>query len=77
MHDSPAVSRLQRFGDLSPELERFGDRQRPGRQLLGEGIAFDELEDQEAPLRGFLDAVDRGDARMIHGREKLRFPLEA
>lgn len=36
-----------------------------------------QLEDEEGPAGRLLEAVDRGDARVVEGGEELRFTLEA
>jgi hypothetical protein len=46
------------------------------RDSVGESLTFDELHDEKARARGFLEAVERSDVRMVHGREKTRLALE-
>ena len=70
MDDPVVVSGRQGVGNLARKLESFGERNRPPPQALGERLAGNELED-EVPQRVLvvLDAVDRGDARMVQRRE--------
>ena len=44
---------------------------------IGQRRALDELQHERADAVGFLEAVDRGDVRMIQRGEHLRFPPEA
>ena len=48
-----------------------------GREPLGERLARHQLQDEEARVAGFLEAVDRGDVRVVERREELRFAVEA
>ena len=59
------VRGLERLGHLPGERERLVERQRAVADALGERRPFDELDDQRANAIGLLDAVDRGDVRMI------------
>ena len=45
-------------------------------QSEGEVFPFDQLENQERLVIRFVEAVDRGDVRVIERREHLRFPFE-
>ena len=63
------------FRNLLEDREGFIDGKRSVRQPLFERLAFDELHDQEEPLR-FLEAVERRDVRMIERRDDLRLALE-
>ena len=69
MHDASAVRRLERARERNRDDERLFRRQGPGPQTIRERRAFDEFEDQEAHAVDLLDAVDRGDVRMIERRE--------
>ena len=48
----------------------------PTQHLVGEGGAFDQLQNQRPRALGFLDAVDGGDVRVVEAGEDLRLPLE-
>ena len=77
MDDAPLVRRLERLGDLPRDLERLVDRQRSPRQPLRQRLAVDELQDQRLDAARLLEAVDRGDVRMIQRGQDLRLALEA
>ena len=47
-----------------------------GREALRERLALDELHDDVTRRAVLLDAVDRGDRRMVEGREHPRLALE-
>ena len=70
------VRRLQRLRDLLGNRQRLIQRDRPLGDPVGEGRAFNELQDQRLRVVGFLDAVDGRDPRVVEARQHLRFPLE-
>ena len=76
MDDPLLMRRFERVRDLFRDRQRFVDRDRPARDALRQILAFDELhrEGHEAPA--FFEPVDRGDVRMIEGREHFRLALE-
>ena len=43
---------------------------------LGQIVALDQFHDESVLACGFLEPVDRGDVRMIQGRERLGLALE-
>ena len=49
----------------------------PALQPLGEVLALDELHDEGADAARLLEAVDRGDVRVLELGEELRLALEA
>ena len=53
------------------------ERQWSGPQPIGQGLPFDELEDEPAQITRILDAVNRGDVRMIQRGERSRLSLES
>ena len=77
MHDSALVRELERLGDLP----RDGDGLVGGKAALIDPFVerrpFDQLEHERGRTRCLLDAVDRGDVRVVERREHLRFALEA
>jgi hypothetical protein len=44
---------------------------------VGQRVSGDELHDQRADAGRSLDTVDRGDVRVIQGRERLGFTIES
>lgn len=78
MHDASLVSGIEGIGNLPRNVERLVHRQRTvAEQPIGERATFDELEHERANAVAFLDAVDRGNARMVERGEYLRFPIES
>jgi len=71
------VGGLERFGHLDTDEQRLFDPQRPAGEAPGQILACDELHGQEvdAPLR--VQAVDRGDPRVVDRGEEPRLALEA
>ena len=57
--------------------ERLVERQRAAREPLGEVLALDQLHDEGADAARLLEAVDRGDVRVLERGEHLRLALEA
>jgi len=75
--DDPLLVRvLEGQGDLLRDLERLVGGDRAALQSLGQVFPFDQLENQERFVVRFVQAVDRGDVRVIERREHLRFTLE-
>ena len=58
------------------DRQRLVERQRPAQQAIGQRLALDQLHDQEMSAVGLLEAVERGDVRVIQRRQDLRFALE-
>ncbi len=70
MHDALFVRRLEGFGDLPGDPQRFVDRQTSCcRDATGEGLPFDELQHECAIAVCVFDAVDRADMRVIDRRQ--------
>ena len=73
MDDALVVRGFEAVGDLPGDLERLVERNRALLDPLGQRRALDQLHDE----RAVLDAVDRGDVRMVEGGEHLRLAREA
>ena len=62
-------------GEVNPttrvEIEHAIKRNCATRDALREIVALDQFHDEGADAGGFLDRMDRGDMRMIQGRERL------
>ena len=65
MDDALFVRGLERIGDLLRDSQRFGERERPLRNAIGQRWALDELEHQRVDAAAVLEAVDRSDVRMV------------
>ena len=83
MNDPLLVRRLERFGDLFGDRERFLERHRSIRDAFRERGSVDELHDESGrvALGGsrwieVLYAVDLGDVPMVERREQLRLTFE-
>ena len=77
MDDAAFVGRVERVLHLAGNRERLGDRQRTPCDPIRERVALDVFEHQGADARGVLDAVNRGDVRMVERGQQPRFALEA
>jgi hypothetical protein len=70
------VRGLERLGDLPGDGEGLVEGERPALQPLGEVLALDELHDEGADAARLLEAVDRGDVRVLQLGQDLRLALE-
>ena len=76
MDDPLLVRRFERLRDLPRDRQGLVERDRAARNALREIVALDELHHEGVHARRFLEAVDRGDVRMIQRREGLRLALK-
>ncbi len=76
MNDTLLVGCLQTLRYLQRDLEGLLNRNRTLGDLLSQGGAFDELENQGLGLACFFDAVNLPDVGMIQGGQDLRFSLK-
>jgi len=77
MHDARLMSRIEGIGDLDGDRERFFDREGAGLEPFGERRAFDEFEDEGAPVVDIFDAVDRADVGVIQRGKRSCLTIEA
>ena len=77
MDDALVVRDFERFGNLASDRQRFVDRNRAGREAIGQRGAADELHDERHSGARIFHAVDRRDVRMVQRREQLRFAMKA
>ncbi len=77
VNDPLLVRRLERLGDLAGDGQGLLERDRPALQSLGEVFALDELHHERADAVRLLEAVDRGDVRVLKLGEELCLALEA
>lgn len=76
MNDALLVRRLRSLRDLPGDGQYLIERDRATGDPLGQILALDELHDEDVQARELLERVNRGDVRMIQGRERLRLSLE-
>jgi len=76
MDDPGLVGRLQRFGDLTRDDQRFLQRNGTAGDPVRKRLPFDELEDERANARAFLNAINGRYVLMLQRGEHSRFPLE-
>ena len=77
MDDPVAVRVIERAGDLDRADQRLVERQSPGREPLGQRVAFDVLHDEKVDLVLASDIVERADMRVREGGDCPRFAGEA
>jgi hypothetical protein len=76
MDDALVVRFLECQRDLPGYGKAFGERNRAGRQPLGERRAGDELHDQRAGAVALFEAEDGGDVGVMKLREQPRLAFE-
>jgi hypothetical protein len=76
MNDPVLVSCLERFGDLTRDCERFGDRDWSRRDALGERVAVDEFQNQSRRTAQIVQVVDGADVWMVQRCEESGFAIE-
>ena len=76
MNDTLLVRRFEPIGNLLRQKEGFVQRKRTARDPLGEGLALDELHDEELLAFAFFEAVESGDVRVVELSEQPSFALE-
>ena len=76
MNDALLVCRFERVRDLLRNHQRFGQRNRPLRDAIGERRPVDELHHERTHAARLLEAVNVRDVRVVQRREQLRFAAE-
>jgi hypothetical protein len=77
MGDPAGVSRSESVGQGRGQIEQSVERKPPLGNQLPERLPLDDFHGKQDAARGFFDRVDRNDVRMIEGRDRPGFPLEA
>ena len=75
--DSLVVGRFEGLGDLPGDGERFRDRDRAFRNPIGERESLDQFHDEGDGAAAAFEAVNSRDVRVVQGRQRLGFPVEA
>ena len=65
------MRRFERLGNLLRDRQRLVDRDRALRDPIRQRGPLDQLHDERGECRRFLQAVDRGDVRVIQRRQHL------
>jgi hypothetical protein len=65
MNDALLVRGFERLGNLMRNHQRVVDRDWPAGDAVGQRLAVDQFQYQRPRPAGILDAVDRGDMRMV------------
>ena len=77
MDDPLGVRRLERVGDLDPDLEELPELEGPAPDPLGQRLALEQLHRDEVLALVLVDLVDRADAGVVERRGGARLALEA
>ena len=77
VNDALLVGGVEGFRDLSRNWQRFVDRDPSLRNPVGECGTSNQFQYQRPHATRVFEAVDRGDVRMIEGRQEFGFPLES
>jgi len=75
--DPLRVGRVERVGQLDREVEEHLRWQRPATQPLPQGLALQQLHDDEGAAAVLVDVVNGADAGVVEGGGGPRFALEA
>ena len=73
MDDALLVRRIERVGNLPGDGERVGVRDWAARNVVGEGGAIDEFQDEKRSGVALIEAEDLSDVGMVQRREQPRF----
>ncbi len=76
VNDALLVCGFEGFGNLEYEFEGFFDRDRAALEPIGQGVAFDQFEDEEPRAVVFFEAIDCGDVGMVQRGQQFRFTFK-
>ena len=78
MDDALLVRGLERRRHLPRDRQRLGEREAiPEREPIGQRRPLDQFHDQDRAGGRVLDAIERGDVRVIERGQDARFAVEA
>ncbi len=77
MDDAGFVRGVEGIGELPRDVQRLRDRERPGGEPSGQGVALDELEHQRRLLAVLDHVIDRRDVRVVERCQGTRLALES
>ena len=76
VHDAAPVRVGERGGDVTPDPQGLGDRERPAREALAQAPAGNQLHGDEGGTALVLQGVERGDVGVREGGGRQRLALE-
>ena len=76
MDDARVVRRFEPAGDLPADVERFANPKSTASQALSERLPRNELHDEKGMILVLLEAVQRGNVRMIERGEDAGLSFE-
>ena len=77
MHDPFLVRSLECLGDLTGNVQRLIEHERPERDALGQRLALDEFKNQIFRAFDPLQIVNRCDVGVVERGKRVRLALEA
>ena len=77
MNDPLLVRFLQRLGNLGGDFESFVQGNWATRDPVRQSLSGNQLENEVVRFIRLLQPIDRGDVRMVEGREDLGLSLES
>jgi hypothetical protein len=77
MHDAARMRGVESVGNLDADIEELVYRERAAGDSLAQSLAFEQFHDEKRLAIMFADIVDRADSRVIQGRGRASFALEA
>jgi hypothetical protein len=77
VHDAAIVGRFESRRDLLGNSERFRKRYATVLETVGQRLSGDELPHESGRVPEILDAVKRGDVRVVQGSEEAGLAVEA
>src|SRR5579863_3133583 len=77
MNDAPAVSFVERVGNLDSDFQQLFDEERTFINPRGQSFTFDVLHHEEIGAVLRADIVERADVRMVQRGDSPRFALKA
>ena len=77
MDDAGFMRGVEGIGELPRDMQRLRDRERPGGESIGQGVALDELEHQRRLLAVLDHVIDGRYIRMVERCQRARLALES
>ena len=77
MNNSAGMCGVEGIGNLNGEIEERGERDGAAADAFAEGLAFEQLHNEERTPAGFADVEERADAGMIESGNGAGFALKS